>query len=109
MLAINSTSLTGPQEKLCWVFNVFDADGSGTINAEEIRAMLAGLFEMAGAEVEEEELAVACGDVMAAIDGDGDGEVTREEWVRNAMASQYIASLLAEEETEETKEIEEAN
>ena len=37
--------------------------------------MMVGLFEMAGAEVEEEELMAACQEVMAAIDKDGDGEV----------------------------------
>ena len=38
-------------------------------------AMMVGLFEMSGAEVDEEELVAACQDVMAAIDKDGDGEV----------------------------------
>ena len=37
--------------------------------------MMVGLFEMSGAEVDEEELVAACQDVMAAIDKDGDGEV----------------------------------
>ena len=37
--------------------------------------MMAGLLEMAGAKVEEEELVEACNEVMAAIDADGDGEV----------------------------------
>jgi len=31
---------------------------------------------------------------MKAIDADGDGEVTREEFVQNAMKSPFIASLL---------------
>ena len=37
--------------------------------------MMAGLLEMAGAKVEEEELVEAGNQVMAAIDADGDGEV----------------------------------
>ena len=81
---------------------------------------MVGLFEMSGAEVDEEELVAACQDVMAAIDKDGDGEVglslsklhdcqhhwqsltisfnnqvTREEWVNNAMQCEFVASLLA--------------
>ncbi len=96
MLAINSTNLSTPEDKLNWVFNVFDKDGGGTIDAEEISAMLEGLFQMAGAEVDEEELAAVCLEVMAAIDSDEDGEVTREEFIRNAMKSQYIAGLLSE-------------
>ena len=41
----------------------------------KVMAMMAGLLEMAGAKVEEEELVEACNQVMAAIDADGDGEV----------------------------------
>ena len=41
----------------------------------KVMAMMVGLFEMSGAEVDEEELVAACQDVMAAIDKDGDGEV----------------------------------
>ena len=83
-----------------WVFNVFDGDGGGTIDSNEINTMMVGLFEMAGAKVTEEQLAVrigflfsasdvmfnkvfmtsskmqeACADVMNQIDSDGDGEV----------------------------------
>ena len=36
----------------------------------------------------------SCEEVMKAIDADGDGEVTREEFVQNAMKSPFIASLL---------------
>ena len=41
----------------------------------KVMGMMVGLFEMSGAEVDEEELVAACQDVMAAIDKDGDGEV----------------------------------
>ena len=58
MLAINATTLSSPEDKLTWVFNVFDGDGGGTIDATEINTMMVGLFEMAGAKVNEEQLAV---------------------------------------------------
>ena len=58
MLAINATTLSSPEDKLTWVFNVFDGDGGGTIDAAEINTMMVGLFEMAGAKVNEEQLAV---------------------------------------------------
>ena len=58
MLAINATTLSSPEDKLTWVFNVFDGDGGGTIDAKEIKTMMEGLFEMAGAKVNEEQLAV---------------------------------------------------
>ena len=98
---INTANISSPEDKLNWVFNVFDGDGGGTIDSNEINTMMVGLFEMAGAKVTEEQLAVriaflfsasdvcstkflhmtsskiqeACADVMNQIDSDGDGEV----------------------------------
>ena len=40
--------LTTPEEKLKWIFNVFDKDGGGSIDAGEIQEMVGGLFAMAG-------------------------------------------------------------
>ena len=40
--------LTTPEEKLRWIFNVFDRDGGGSIDAAEIKEMVSGLFAMAG-------------------------------------------------------------
>ena len=37
-----------PEEKLKWIFNVFDKDGGGSIDAKEIQWMVSGLFAMAG-------------------------------------------------------------
>ena len=76
------------------MFDVFDKDGGGTISVDEIQDLLCGLFEMSGHEIETEELEEASKDIMATIDFDGDGEVTREEFVENALKSDFIASIL---------------
>ena len=56
MLASNATCLTSPEEKLSWIFNVFDKDCGGTIDPEEGRDVVKSLFHMAGIELEEEML-----------------------------------------------------
>ena len=94
MLAINATSLESPEDKLKWMFDVFDKDGGGTISPQEIRAMLQGLFEMSGQEFDEEDLDIASKGIMDVIDVDGDGEVTKKEFIANAMKSEFIASML---------------
>ena len=40
-----------PEEKLKWIFNVFDKDGGGSIDASEIQWMVSGLFAMAGVRI----------------------------------------------------------
>ena len=95
MMAINATSLNTPEDKLNWMFDVFDKDGGGTISSDEIKDLLmletcylsdndmyfiiswSGLFEMAGQKIEEEDLEVASKDIMTTIDEDGDGDVTK--------------------------------
>ena len=95
MLAINSTGLNSTEDKLKWMFDVFDKDGGGSISAEEIDALLQGLFEMSGQDFEENDLENVTRDIMEAIDADGDGEVTKDEFIENAMKCQFIAGMLA--------------
>ena len=95
MLAINAASLNTPEDKLKWMFDVFDKDGGGTISPDEIEALLKDLFVMSGQKFEYEELEEACKDIMDAIDTDGDGEVTKKEFINNAMKSQFIAGMLS--------------
>ena len=98
MLAINATSLNSPEDKLNWMFDVFDKDGGGTISSDEIKDLImsdnfncstgitidfcSGLFEMAGQEVEEEDLDAVSKDIMSTIDEDGDGDVTKVNYLR---------------------------
>ena len=55
------------------MFGRFDADGSGEIDAGELRALLTTL----GKEQSDDELAVA----LAALDTDGDGSISYEEFL----------------------------
>ena len=94
MMAINATSLNSPEDKLNWMFDVFDKDGGGTISSDEIKDLImleicdsneilidsdscSGLFEMAGQEIEDEDLNTVSKDIMSTIDEDGDGDVTK--------------------------------
>ena len=95
MLAINSTSLNSPEDKLKWMFDVFDKDGGGSISAEEIGCILQGLFEMSGQDFEEKDLDQVTREIMEAIDADGDGEVTKAEFIKNAMKSLFVAGMLS--------------
>ena len=89
------TNLDTPEDKLNWIFTAFDEDGGGSIDVDEIRDIVEGLFRLAGIEEDEDMLASCVTDVRNAIDGDGDGEISKEEFVKNAMGSTFISDLLA--------------
>ena len=89
------TNLDTPEEKLNWIFTAFDEDGSGFIDVDEVRNMVGGLFRLAGIEEQEDMLASCATDVRAAIDDDGDGEISKEEFVKNAMVNKFISDLLS--------------
>ena len=96
MLASNCTSLSQPEEKLNWIFNVFDEDGGGSIDIDEVIKMVIGLTNMGGVETDKEVLLACVQDILEAVDADRDGDITREEFVDNALKSNFIRNLLEE-------------
>ena len=88
-------NLDTPEDKLNWIFTAFDTDGGGSIDVEEIRDIVEGLFRLAGIEEDEDMLASCVTDVRAAIDDDGDGDISKKEFVKNALGSKFIADMLA--------------
>jgi len=82
------------EEKLNWIFTAFDQDGGGTIDVEEITEIVLGCFRMAGIEEDDEMLPSCVEDVRASIDVDGDGDISKEEFVKNALKNKFIARLL---------------
>ena len=56
--------------------------------------MVKSLFHMAGIELEEEILAERMDEMLKAIDADGDGEITKEEFIKNALSCEFIHDML---------------
>ena len=103
MMASNCTNMSSPKEKLEWIFKVFDEDGGGSIDVDEVIRLVIGLFNMGG-EDEDKEVLLACVlDILEVVDVDGDGEITRDEFVSNAMKSGFIQNLLDEQENVDDK------
>ena len=49
---------------------------------------------MAGIELEEEILADRMEEMLKAIDTDGDGEITKDEFIKNALSCEFIHDML---------------
>ena len=105
MLASNCSNMACPEDRLEWIFNLFDEDGGGVIDMDEVIKMVMGIFRMNGGE-EDKEVILACVlDLFDIIDVDGDGEITKEEFVDNAMKSGFIQNLFdAEDDTDDEEQ-----
>jgi len=99
IMAINCTNFTEPKDKLTWMFNCFDEDGGGSIDIDEVIKLVIGLFAMGGIEPDKEVLLSCVQEILEAIDEDNDGEITKDEFVNNAMKSQFIKDLMGEEDS----------
>ena len=94
IMASDAVSLVSPKEKLNWIFNVFDKDGGGSIDHSELRDVVLGLFTMAGIKIHEDILLDRLNEMLEAIDADGDGEIEKEEFIRNAMKCRFIRDIV---------------
>ena len=92
---------------------MFDKDGGGSIDPTELRSIVRGLFCLAGIEVIECILDVRCQvgtnlkifnsliftvlfvqEMTEAIDVDGDGDITKDEFIKNAMECEFVCDML---------------
>ena len=98
MMASNCTHLSSAKDKLEWIFKVFDEDGGGSIDIDEVIKLVIGLFNMNGKEEDKEVLLACVLDILEVIEVDSNGEITRDEFVNNAMKSGFIQNILGGEE-----------
>ena len=98
MLVKNAPKLDTPEDKLNWIFNAFDQDGGGSIDGEECCGVVEALFRMSGKVMEGDtaktEIADCVENILAVVDVDGDGIITKQEFVENAMKSPFISNLV---------------
>ena len=64
MLAVQSTKLETPEDKLKWVFRMYDKNFSGSIDTDELATMFSTLFEMTRVKISETQMDMLVTDVM---------------------------------------------
>ncbi|CAB4067157.1 Frequenin-1,Neuronal calcium sensor 2,Hippocalcin-like protein 4,Neurocalcin homolog,Neurocalcin-delta,Neurocalcin,Neurocalcin-delta B,Visinin-like protein 1,Neurocalcin-delta A,Neuron-specific calcium-binding protein hippocalcin,Hippocalcin-like protein 1 [Lepeophtheirus salmonis] len=92
MMATDMTASGSPEEKLAWAFKMYDKDNSGSIELTEMIEIIGTLYEMEG--VPREKAGDRAKIIFGALDVNGDGELTCEEFVRGCMEDPELVRLL---------------
>ena len=97
-----ASQMSDVSEKLRAAFKMYDEDGSGTIDKEEMVDIVTNLYAVQGVA---KEMAVERADsVFGKLDVNGDGVLNEEEFVMGCMADERLASLLNTGSTQQTEE-----
>ena len=86
--------LTEIEDKLEWIFKIFDQDGAGYIDVLELQDVIEGVYRMVGKPVDKDEVMDCIAEIRYAIDDDRDWKITKEEFVTNGLKSKFILQLL---------------
>ena len=92
MLATNCSTTTMLEEKLHWVFQMYDKDGSNSIQLGEMVEIFSTLYLSEGLD---EDLAVERAEhVLHMLDADNDGDVNEKEFVNRCMEDHDLVNDL---------------
>ena len=94
MMAMHSTKMDTPEDKLTWIFSLYDLNGSGTIETDELSDMFRTLFEMSGMRVTDVQIEMLTTDVMQQLDVDGNGLIDKNEFIEGSMGTPFLMQLL---------------
>ena len=94
------TTRGSADEKLAWVFTMYDLDGNGYITRTEMLEIVGAIFKMAGSlshllPEEEDTPEKRVQRMYTAMDKDFDGKLTLEEFVAGAKNDPKLAEWLA--------------
>lgn len=92
MLATDMTASGSPEEKLRWAFKMYDKDGSGSIELKEMTEIIGTLYQMEG--VTKDSAAERAESIFGALDFDGDGSLTEDEFIQGCMMDQDLVATL---------------
>ncbi|XP_040074401.1 neurocalcin-delta B-like [Ixodes scapularis] len=99
MRGLNATSRGKPDQKLTWAFNVYDLDGDGFIDKDEMLQMITNVLKMSASSkstpskdnLDPKKLVEQ---IFAAMDTNGDGKITLQEFLEGIKKDPTCVNLL---------------
>jgi len=98
IIATHCTATSSPEDKLHWVFQMYDTDGSNSIQLSEMMEMFGTLYLNEGLD---EELAVERAQkIFSFLDINNDGDITEDEFVRGCLQDEELVALLSDKSSD---------
>lgn len=93
-MALSITSRGRVEDKLDWVFKLYDIDKSGSVDRREMTKVVSAIVSMNGPIVETD-VEARVEKLFNLMDTDGDGEVTKEEFFQGAKKDPEFIKMLS--------------
>jgi len=98
IIATHCTATSSPEDKLHWVFQMYDKDGSNSIQLGEMIELFATLYLSEGLE---EELATERAEkIFSLLDINNDGDISEDEFVQGCLQDEELVELLSDKSSE---------
>lgn len=101
LLAIGVTGSQSSEERLKWAFRMYDINGDGKIDRNEMVKIVQALYEMLGpgAASDDDTPEQRTQAVFSKMDTDGDGKLTLKEFLDGCLQDRKLAGLLTSNTT----------
>ncbi|XP_008308346.1 guanylyl cyclase-activating protein 2-like [Cynoglossus semilaevis] len=87
------------EHKLRWSFKVYDKDGNGYVDRNELRSIIDSIYKVkkgtkTDSSVVQQSVDEVVDRLLLAVDTDGDGHINMEEFIRGAKQDPWVLDLL---------------
>lgn len=93
MITLSVTCRGSTEERLFWVFDMYDLDGTGALTRDEVIKALKAIFRMKGKEAAEEAACVQADSIFYKLDKNRDGLITKEEFCKVAAREEDVCKI----------------
>ena len=93
LFAINLSNSCSAEAKLSCIFNMFDTKNEGVIRKVDIRKIIVSLFRIGCLAVDQKITSGCVDDIMETLTKNGNGYVTKNEFVENAMKNSILKNM----------------
>jgi len=97
LLAINVTSAGDNEEKVKWAFRMYDVDGDGVIDIQEMTKIVKSIYVMLdrGGNKPVDDVEQTVCKIFMKMDTDADGKLTEGEFLQGCLQDEELAKMLA--------------